>query len=90
MDGDSAVQTVRLAVDRERWPLLSNSEPVRARRDPLWASTGDDFDLHLLTVAESVPGDRGKIRVAVAHVDGHGKNGSAIDKDTLAFDLFDW
>ena len=91
MDGDSAAPTtVRLAVSRERWPLFSNSEPVRDRRDPLWASMDDDFDLHLLSVAEAVPEDRAKTRVGMAHVDALVQHGSAIDEHTLAFDLFAW
>ena len=47
----------------------------------LWASIDNDDsrDLDQLTVAEAMPGDRIKIRVAIADVDSLVKNGSAID-----------
>ena len=47
----------------------------------LWASIDNDDsrDLDQLTVAESLPGDKVKICVAVADVDALVKNGSAID-----------
>jgi len=90
MDGDSAAATAGQAVSRERWPLFSNSEPARDRRDLLWATIDDDFDLHLLSFAEAVPEDRAKIRGATGHADTRFKHGSAIDEHTLAFDLFAW
>jgi VacB/RNase II family 3'-5' exoribonuclease len=50
--------------------------------DLLWASIDNDDsrDLDQLTVAEALPGDKVKIRVAVADVDALVKNGSAIDE----------
>ena len=91
MGGNSvASTTARSAVSRERWPLFSNSEPVRDRRDLLWATIDDDFDLHLFSVAEAVPEDRAKSRVRMAHVDAPVQHGSAIDEHTLALDLFAW
>ncbi|MFZ0546189.1 MAG: RNB domain-containing ribonuclease, partial [Candidatus Promineifilaceae bacterium] len=47
----------------------------------LWASIDNDDsrDLDQLTVAESLPGDKVKILVAVADVDALVKDGSAID-----------
>jgi len=91
MDGDSAIPTEGLAAGCGRWPVLSNSEPVRDCGDLLWASMDDAYDLNLLGVAEALP-ERGgpKIRVAVAHVDAFIKHGSAIDEYALAFDLFAW
>jgi len=91
MGGNSvASTTARSAVSRERWPLFSNSEPVRDRGDPLWASMDDDSDLHLLSVAEAVPEDGAKIRGATGHGDARFKHGSAIDEHAFAFDLFTW
>ena len=91
MDGVSvALTTARLALSPERWPLFSNSEPVRDRGDALWASMDDDFDLHLLSVAEAVPEDRAKIRGATGRGDTRFKHGSAIDEHAFAFDLFAW
>ncbi|MBK9054143.1 MAG: RNB domain-containing ribonuclease [Chloroflexi bacterium] len=48
----------------------------------LWASIDNDDsrDLDQLTIAEALPGDKVKIRVAVADVDALVKDGSAIDK----------
>jgi ribonuclease R len=48
----------------------------------LWASIDNDDsrDLDQLTVAETLPGDKVKIRVTVADVDGMVKDGSAIDE----------
>lgn len=50
--------------------------------DLLWASVDNDdsLDLDQLTVAEALPGDRARIRVAVADVDALVKDGSAIDE----------
>ena len=57
-------------------------EGVRDLRDLLWASIDNDDsrDLDQLTVAEVLPGDNVKIRVAVADVDALVKDGSAIDE----------
>ena len=51
-------------------------------RDLLWASIDNDDsrDLDQLTVAETLPEDKVKIRVAVADVDALVKDGSAIDE----------
>jgi len=50
--------------------------------DLLWASIDNDdsLDLDQLTIAEALPGDKVKIRVAVADVDALVKDGSAIDE----------
>jgi len=55
---------------------------VRDLRELLWASIDNDDsrDLDQLTVAESLPGDQVRIRVAVADVDALVSNGSAIDE----------
>ena len=55
---------------------------IRDLTDLLWASIDNDDsrDLDQLTVAEAMPGDKVKIRVAVADVDALVKNGSAIDE----------
>jgi exoribonuclease-2 len=55
---------------------------IRDLTDLLWASIDNDGsrDLDQLTVAEALPGDKVKIRVAVADVDALVKNGSAIDE----------
>ena len=62
----------------------STIESARARdlRDLLWSSIDNDDsrDLDQLTVAEAMPGDKAKIRVAVADVDSLVKKGSAIDE----------
>lgn len=62
----------------------STIESVKARdlRDLLWSSIDNDDsrDLDQLTVAEAMPGDEAKIRVAVADVDSLVKKGSAIDE----------
>ena len=54
---------------------------IRDLTDLLWASIDNDDsrDLDQLTVAETLPGDAVKIRVAVADVDALVKDGSAID-----------
>ena len=55
---------------------------MRDLTDLLWASIDNDDsrDLDQLTVAEAMPGDKVKIRVAVADVDALVKDGSAIDE----------
>ena len=54
---------------------------IRDLTDLLWASIDNDDsrDLDQLTIAEALPGDKVKIRVAVADVDALVKDGSAID-----------
>jgi exoribonuclease-2 len=63
-------------------PTATAGEPVRDLRNLLWASIDNDDsrDLDQLTVAESMPGDRIKVLVAIADVDWLVKNGSAIDE----------
>jgi len=63
-------------------PAAPNGEAVRDLRDLLWASIDNDdsLDLDQLTVAERLPGDKVRIRVAVADVDSLVKDGSAIDE----------
>lgn len=58
-----------------------DDEKVRDLRSLLWASIDNDdsHDLDQLTSAEALPGDKVKIRVAVADVDAQVKDGSAID-----------
>ena len=60
----------------------TNGESIRDLTDLLWASIDNDDsrDLDQLTVAETLPGDKVKIRVAVADVDALVKDGSAIDQ----------
>jgi VacB/RNase II family 3'-5' exoribonuclease len=62
-------------------PAVTDDGSLRDLRDLLWASIDNDdsLDLDQLTVAEVLPGDTVKIRVAVADVDSLVKNGSAID-----------
>jgi VacB/RNase II family 3'-5' exoribonuclease len=75
-------------IERIQAPAGVNSESVadlpgiRDLTDLLWASIDNDDsrDLDQLTVAEALPGDKVKIRVAVADVDALVKNGSAIDE----------
>ena len=52
-------------------PSATDDEKVRDLRDLLWASIDNDdsLDLDQLTVAEAMPGNAVKIRVAVADVD---------------------
>jgi VacB/RNase II family 3'-5' exoribonuclease len=61
---------------------VTNDTSVRDLRKLLWASIDNDDsrDLDQLTVAEALPGDTVKIRVAVADVDSLVKGGSAIDE----------
>ncbi|TAN39373.1 MAG: RNB domain-containing ribonuclease [Nitrospirae bacterium] len=69
-------------LDSIRAPASAEGGQVRDLRDLLWASIDNDDsrDLDQLTVAETMPGDRVTIRVAVADVDALVKNGSAIDE----------
>lgn len=62
-------------------PAAIEGERVRDLQDLLWASIDNDDsrDLDQLTSAEALPGDKVKIRVAVADVDTRVKDGSAID-----------
>ena len=55
---------------------------IRDLTDLLWASIDNDDsrDLDQLTVAEALPGNKVKIRVAVSDVDALVKDGSAIDE----------
>jgi VacB/RNase II family 3'-5' exoribonuclease len=61
----------------------SNEDPpgIRDLRNLRWASIDNDDsrDLDQLTVAEAMPGDNARIRVAIADVDALVKNGSALD-----------
>jgi ribonuclease R len=61
---------------------LGDVSGVRDLTDLLWASIDNDdsLDLDQLTIAEALPGDKVKIRVAVADVDALVKKGSAIDE----------
>ena len=61
---------------------LGDPREIRDLTDLLWASIDNDDsrDLDQLTVAEALPGDKVKIRVAVADVDALVKDGSAIDE----------
>ena len=78
-------------LDRIQGPAGVNGElagdPSRIRdlTDLLWASIDNDDsrDLDQLTIAESLPGDSVKIRVAVADVDALVRDGSAIDEHAL-------
>jgi exoribonuclease-2 len=62
-------------------PGTTDDEQVRDLKDLLWASIDNDdsLDLDQLTVAEPMPGDAVKMRVAVADVDSIVKDRSAID-----------
>jgi len=74
-------------LDRIQAPAGVNDESagnplgIRDLTDLLWASIDNDdsLDLDQLTVAEGLPGDTVKVRVAVADVDALVKDGSAID-----------
>src|SRR5512139_620679 len=65
-------------LSRIQSPATMNNEPVRDLRDLLWASIDNDDsrDLDQLTVAETLPGDKTKILVAVADVAALVNNGS--------------
>jgi exoribonuclease-2 len=75
-------------LDRIRAPAGANggsaadSSEIRDLTNLPWASIDNDDsrDLDQLTVAETLPGARVRIRVAVADVDALVKNGSAIDE----------
>jgi VacB/RNase II family 3'-5' exoribonuclease len=79
---------VRAELDRIQAPAGANGESagdppgMSDLTDLLWASIDNDdsLDLDQLTVAEALPGDKVKIRVAVADVDALVKDGSAIDE----------
>jgi VacB/RNase II family 3'-5' exoribonuclease len=62
--------------------VAKSGGPVCDLRDLLWASIDNDdsLDLDQLTVADTMPGDKVKILVAVADVDSLVENGSAIDE----------
>jgi VacB/RNase II family 3'-5' exoribonuclease len=62
-------------------PAVTDDGSLRDLRDLLWASIDNDdsLDLDQLTVAEVLPEDKVKIRVAVADVDALVKKNSAID-----------
>jgi exoribonuclease-2 len=75
-------------LDKIQAPAGVDGEPVGGASDIhnltdlLWASIDNDdsLDLDQLTVAETLPGDKVRIRVAVADVDALVKDGSAIDE----------
>jgi exoribonuclease-2 len=75
-------------LDRIQAPAGVNGGPVgdplgiHDLTDLLWASIDNDdsLDLDQLTIAEPLPGEEVKIRVAVSDVDALVKNGSAIDE----------
>ena len=75
-------------VDRIQAPAGANgmsvgeASGVRDMTDLPWASIDNDdsLDLDQLTIAETLPGDKVRIRVAVADVDALVKHGSAIDE----------
>jgi len=75
-------------LDRTPAPASGNGQPagdpsgIRDLTNLLWASIDNDDsrDLDQLTVAEAMPGDTVRIRVAVADVDAVVKSGSAIDE----------
>jgi VacB/RNase II family 3'-5' exoribonuclease len=62
-------------------PSGADAQAIRDQTGMLWASIDNDDsrDLDQLTVAETLPGDAVKIRVAIADVDALVKDGSAID-----------
>ena len=68
-------------LDRLEPATGANGESVRDLTQLLWASIDNDDsrDLDQLTVAEALPGDQAKIRVAIADIDALVKNGLAID-----------
>ena len=82
----SAAALAELA--RLAMPAARHGEPwdgshgIRDLRDLLWASIDNDDsrDLDQLTVAEAMPGDRARLRVAVADVASMVLDGSAIDE----------
>ena len=62
-------------------PAVTDDGSIRDLKNLLWASIDNDdsLDLDQLTVAEMLPGDKVKIRVAVADVDAFVRKNSAID-----------
>jgi exoribonuclease-2 len=74
----ATIQIPRVAADAPPEGPLE----IRDLRNFLWASIDNDDsrDLDQLTVAEAIPPDKVKIRVAIADVDSSVKNGSAIDE----------
>jgi VacB/RNase II family 3'-5' exoribonuclease len=69
-------------LNRIQSPARVNGKPIRDLTELLWASIDNDDsrDLDQLTVAEAMPGDTLKVRVAVANVDALVKEGSAINE----------
>ncbi len=70
-------------LDKIQAPASENDEVgIRDLSAHLWASidNSDSRDLDQLTMAESLSGDKVKIRVAIADVDALVKDGSAIDE----------
>lgn len=70
-------------LDQIRAPAsVTDVSGIRDLTTLLWASIDNDDsrDLDQLTLAESLPGDKVKIRVAIADVDALVKEGSAIDE----------
>ncbi len=67
---------------RIKAPETINGEQIHDLKDLLWVSIDNDDsrDLDQLTVAEAMPGDKIRIRVAVADVDVLVQKGSAIDE----------
>jgi exoribonuclease-2 len=75
------LDTIRRAGGRTTEPI-GDSAAIRDLKDLSWASIDNDDsrDLDQLTVAETLPGEKVKIYVAVADVDSLVRNGSAIDE----------
>jgi exoribonuclease-2 len=69
-------------LDAIQSPASMGNGLARDQRDLLWASidNNDSLDLDQLTVAESMPGGRAKIMVAIADVDSLVAEGSAINE----------
>ena len=69
-------------LDRLQPSALTDTNTIRDNRKLLWASIDNDDsrDLDQLSVAEAMPEDRLKILVAIADVDSHVKDGSALDE----------
>lgn len=78
---DFSAETL-IELSRIQSPAAMSSAQVRDMRGLLWASIDNDdsSDLDQLTVAEGMPGDKTRIRVAVADVDVLVQKGSAIDE----------
>jgi exoribonuclease-2 len=73
--------SVLLELDQLRAPASAHGDSIRDLTNLWWCSIDNDDsrDLDQLTVAEVMPGDEVKIRVAVADVDALVGDGSAID-----------